>query len=169
MANRKVQLYLYCKLQSGWRYCAAYYANGTIKHWVAVTPGGEKKFPGAKYYLYTARKWEMAGSDPVEAVRATEKRQGETLIAAATTPDEQQPLTLARAFDQQHDLNAVELRQLLALSQRWTNPAISPASFCRGTPPAIGETAVRKTAEKTSSRWSTAFEFCQCTRCAMAR
>jgi integrase len=101
MANRKVQLYIYCKLQSGWRYCAAaYYANGTIKHWVAVTPDGEKKFPGAKYYLYTARKWEMVGSDPAEAVRATEKRQGETLIAAATTADEQQPLTLARAFDQ---------------------------------------------------------------------
>jgi hypothetical protein len=75
MASRKVQLYLYIKLQSGWRYCpAAYYSNGSIKPWVAITPDGEKKFPGSKYYVYVARKWELVGSDPAEAVRALEKR-----------------------------------------------------------------------------------------------
>ena len=99
MANRKVKLYLYIKLSTGWRYCpAAYYSNGTIKHWVATTPDGEKKFPGSKYYVYVARKWELVGTDPVEALQATEKRQRESLIAAAVTLEEQ-PITLAGAFD----------------------------------------------------------------------
>jgi hypothetical protein len=55
---------------------------------------GEKKFPGSKYYVYVARKWEMVGSDPAEAVRATEKRRGEALIAAAAIPDEQSNFSL---------------------------------------------------------------------------
>jgi integrase len=99
MASRKASLYIYAKTNSGWRYCpAVWYSNGTIKPHVCKTPDGERKFPGAIYYLYVAKKWEPVGSDPQEAVRMMEQRQGELLVAAATKT-ENEPLTLVKAFD----------------------------------------------------------------------
>lgn len=99
MSARKVPLYLYVKLSSGWRYCSAcWYSNGTIKPHVCKTPNGEKKFPGAKYYLYVAKKWEVLSSDPAEAVRLMEQREGELKIAAAN-PKVNEPMTLAKAFE----------------------------------------------------------------------
>jgi hypothetical protein len=59
MSARKVSIYLYVKLSSGWRYRpACFYSNGTIKPHVCKTPEGEKKFPGAMYVASVNRKWE---------------------------------------------------------------------------------------------------------------
>ena len=62
MSARKVSLYLYVKLASGWRYCpACWYSNGTVKPHVCKTPNGEKKFPGC--YVYCQRQPQVGDAE----------------------------------------------------------------------------------------------------------
>jgi integrase len=51
------------------------------------------------YVANVNRKWETLSRDPAEAVRLAEQRQGELLVAAANPPSNNEPLTLAKAFE----------------------------------------------------------------------
>jgi len=83
VAHRKVQLYKYLLLESGWRYCrAAFYENNRIKPHVVSTPQGEVTAKGGQYYLGFARKWESIGNDPAEAHRLLLKKRGELQVVA---------------------------------------------------------------------------------------
>jgi hypothetical protein len=83
VAHRKVQLYKYVLLDSGWRYCrAAFYENNRIKPHIVLTPDGEAAFKGGQYYLGFARKWEPIGNDPAEAHRLLLKKRGELQVVA---------------------------------------------------------------------------------------
>lgn len=105
MAHRKVQLYKYLLLDSGWRYCrAAFYENNRIKPHVVLTPQGEVTLKDGQYYLGFARKWEPVGNDPGEAHRLLLKKRGELQVVAngGTVVEQQQTKvsgTLRSAFD----------------------------------------------------------------------
>jgi integrase/recombinase XerD len=84
MANRKVSIYKYVRLASGWRYCKpATGANNKIKpNWV-ITPGGkEEHHPEGNYYLNIAGDWKMSGPNAADAA-ADCKRELARLAARA--------------------------------------------------------------------------------------
>jgi integrase len=105
VAHRKVQLYKYLLLDSGWRYCrAAFYENNRIKPHVVLTPHGEVTAKGGQYYLGFARGWEPIGNDPAEAQRLLLKKRGELQVVAngGNVVEHQQTWvsgTLRSAFD----------------------------------------------------------------------
>jgi len=78
VAHRKVQLYKYLLLDSGWRYCrAAFYENNRIKPHVVLTPQGEVTLKDGQYYLGFARKWEPAGNGAVRYRKGIPRRRTE--------------------------------------------------------------------------------------------
>ena len=83
MANRTVQLYKYCKLPTGWRYCkAVFYPNNRIKPHAILTRDCEQTIKDGYYCLFFNRKWEPVGNDPADAVRLLMKKRGELLTVA---------------------------------------------------------------------------------------
>ena len=83
MANRRIQLYKYTKLPTGWRYCkAVFYPNNRVKPHAVLTPNGEQTIKDGYYCLSYNRKWEPIGNDPAEAVRLLMKKRGELLTVA---------------------------------------------------------------------------------------
>jgi integrase/recombinase XerD len=83
MANRRVRLYKYVKLNTvGWRYCRPVYAtNNKLKPHLIVTPNGvEEHHPEGQYFLGYRNGtlvWEPVGSDAAEAQRLLKKKQAE--------------------------------------------------------------------------------------------
>src|ERR1035438_7669558 len=95
MAKRRVQLYKYTKLPTGWRYCkAVFYPNNRIKPHAVLTPDGEQTIKDGYYVLSYVRKWEPVGNDPTEAQRLLMKKRGE-LLAVANGGTVVQPATVS--------------------------------------------------------------------------
>lgn len=82
MANRKVSIYKYVRLTSGWRYCKPVTgANNKLKpDWVITPDGKQEHHPEGNYYLNIGGEWVLAGGDAGEAVKA-QKRELAVLAA----------------------------------------------------------------------------------------
>jgi integrase/recombinase XerD len=82
MANRRVSIYKYVRLSSGWRYCKPVTgANNKIKpNWVITPEGKEEHHPEGNYYLNIAGDWKMVGPNAADA--ATDAKREMARLAA---------------------------------------------------------------------------------------
>jgi hypothetical protein len=83
MANRRVGLYKYLKVDGKWKYCkAVFHANNHIKPHTVMTSSGKQTIKDGYYCLSFGGGWENVGDDPTEAVKALLRKRGELQTTA---------------------------------------------------------------------------------------